>query len=373
MLREGETPHLQGPTAEQREALTETLSQVSQPVLEWACNQGVKLQVLQSGEELTATDALRDLTDRFERTLQPEKVSAIHQHLAPLTERIRTEESPDKANELRRQKRNQLAELLTLNACGAAVFTPAFAPLLAPGLSALLADPGETPSLKALALHHGADSAEEQQQFFGWMERLNGPRLQEARAATIAERSQLLESRPEALQRWLRQAEEQPETVPLDTTLHTLVVPDAHFFSGKPDQQPILIDRSDLRSIEGWQNGDFRGQWFFLDDKKHLLVRDSAVGLDTPIHELGHVVDMTLEKEHPEFYGALKPQIEKAHYQARLHGHAISNYAMANRREYIAEGFASYYTEPNRLKEKDPTLFDLVDQMVTFCTRQVAG
>lgn len=371
MLELGSAPELKGPTPEQRETLHANLGRMDQGVLLWASQQGVRLQVLQEGQELDATEALRDLSGRFEERMKPDVVAQVHEHLAPLTERIRTEKDADRALSLRRQKRAQLAEILTLNACGAAVFTPAFAPLLAPGLSKLMADPTETPTLKSMALHHGADSPQEQQQFYSWMETLNGERLEKAREATIEERSRLLKSRPEALQAWLRQANEQPETVPLDATLHTLVVPDAHYFSSGPEKEPLLIDRSDIRSVEGWRNEEFRGQWFFLEGKANLLIRDSAVSLDTPIHEMGHVVDMTLERDEPEFYKSLSPRIERAYSLARSQNRTVSNYSRANRREYIAEGFAAYYGDPDNLKQVDPELYELVDQMVGFCCQKV--
>ena len=367
LLQRGQTPSLKGASPEQTEILQDNLARVDRGVLLWAKEQGVQMQVLQSGEELEAAGVLRDFKGEFEERIDTQKIDAIHQHLEPLTDKIRSESDPDKLLALRRQKRHDLAELLTHNACGAAVFTPAFAPLLAPGLSKLLADPTETPTLKGMALHHGADSPEEQRTFYKWMEKLNGERLESAHQASVQERSDLLESKPEAQQGWLKQAQEKPETVPLDTTLHTLVVPDAHFFPSQSGEEPLLIDRSDLRSIEGWREGNFRGQWFFLEDKKNLLIRDSAVGLDTPIHELGHAIDLTLEKQAPDLYRSLRPRIEKAHYQARLHGHAITRYAMANRHEYIAEGFAAYYTQAEQLRETDPQLYQLVDEMVDFC------
>jgi hypothetical protein len=367
LLDRGSTPELEGASPTQRDLLQANLGRVDRGLLLWAQQQGVKLQVLRSGEELEATGALRDLADRFDERMKPETVQAVHAHLSDLSDRIRNEKDPKKAPNLRRQKRQEMAEILTNNPCGAAVFTPAFAPLLAPGLSKLAADPTETPTLKGMALHHGADSAEEQEKFYSWMENLNGDRLETARQQSIEERSRLLQDRPQALKRWLKQAAEKPETVPLDATLHTLVVPDAHFLSSGAKENPLLLDRSDLRSVEGWRNGDFRGQWFFLEGKTHLLVRDSALELNTPVHELGHVIDMTLEKQAPEFYAPLRPQIEKAHYQARLHGHAITNYAMANRREYIAEGFAAYYDKPGKLRQVDPELYRLVDKMVEFC------
>lgn len=372
MLEMGETPQLQGATPAQKEALRTNLGRVDEEVLRWASQRGVRLQVLQSGEELEAADALRDLSGRFEERINPQTVQSVHQHLAPLTEKIRAAGNTERGQSLRRQKRAQMAEILTLNACGAAVFTPAFAPLLAPGLSKLMADPTETPTLKGMALHHGADSPQEQEQFYGWMEKLNGERLKQAREASIEERTRLLQDRPEAQQQWLKQARANPETVPLDATLHTLVVPDAHFFSSTPKSEPILIDRSDIRSVEGWRKGDFRGQWFFLEDKANLLIRDTAVELDTPIHELGHVVDMGLEKDEPEFYQTLSPRIEKAHYLARSENKAISNYSKANRREYIAEGFAAYYDRPDQLREVDPTLYQLVDEMVNFCRAKMS-
>jgi hypothetical protein len=46
---------------------------------------------------------------------------------------------------------------------------------------------------------------------------------------------------------------------------------------------------------------------------------------------------------------------------------------MANRREYIAEGFAAYYETPEKLRKIDPELYQLVDEMVEFCCRQAGA
>lgn len=370
MIEDGYTPSLKGPNPAQREQLHSGLSKVDHGVLLWAQQQGVKIQVLQEGEVLEQADVLRDLTGKFEQRIDPGKVDQIAGHLSDLTEKIRTETDPEENKKWRIQKRNQLAEILTANPCGAAVFTPTFAPLLAPGLSKLMADPTETPTLKSLALHHGADSPQEQKQFYQWMERLNGKRLTTARQAAVQEKSKLLSARPDAQKRWLDQAQKHPELVPLDVTLHTIVVPDAHFFPSHDGGDELLLDRSDLSSIKGWRDKDFRGQWFFLEGKSHILVRDDAVGLDTPTHELGHVVDMKLEKTAPDFYSRLKPRIEKSFYQARLHNRTVTQYSRANPREYIAEGFAAYYNQPQGLREKDPELHQIIKEMVDYCCQE---
>lgn len=341
MVERGWTAELKGVSPGQLDLLRAGFSKVDRGVLRWAEDQGVKLKVLQEGENLESTGALRDLGGHFENRIKADTVQNFHQILAPLTEKIANEKNPQEALKLRRQKRRKLAEFLTENPSGAAVFTPSFAPLLAPGLSSLQTDPTETPTLQGMALHHGADTPEEQSEFYRWMEMLNGERLEEARQASIKERSLLLASRPDAQKRWLKQAEEHPETIPLDTTLHTVVVPDAHFLPSLSDNSSLLLDRSDIQSVEGWRKEEFRGQWFFLEGKTEILIRDSAVGLDTPVHELGHVIDMTLEQREPEFYQSLRPKIEAAHAQARLDGKPISNYALANRREYMAEGFTA--------------------------------
>lgn len=367
MLDRGLTPGLQGPRSDQRATLQSTLGKVDRGLLLWAEQRGIKIQVLQQGEELEATGALRDLTGQFEQRMNPDTVAKIDQLLAPLTEKIRAEKDPEQAKLLRSQKRNQLAELLNANPCGATVFTHAYSSLLAPELSKAPVSLVETPTLKGMAIHHGAHARTEQKQFYHWMEMLNGDRLSQARQASIEKKSISLKNRPTALARWKKQAAEHPEMVPVDTTLFTLVVPDAHFFAIRPPQPDMLLDQSDLASVQGWRDGDFRGQWFFLDGKTNLLIRDSAVELDTPVHELGHVIDLTLEKEDPEFYNSLRPRIERAHYQARFQGHAITEYSKANKREYIAEGFAAYYDNPRELRSKDPELFGLVDQMVDRC------
>ena len=92
-----------------------------------------------------------------------------------------------------------------------------------------------------------------------------------------------------------------------------------------------------------------------------MLVRNTVLGEKTPIHELGHALDMQLEIQDPEFYSGFHTQLAQAFNRAKSNSQSISNYALANLREYFAEGFAHFHLDEAKLKKQDPALHGLVE------------
>jgi hypothetical protein len=211
-------------------------------------------------------------------------------------------------------------------------------------------------TMEMVALHHGARSDEEKRLFYGLTEELNGERLHTARQ----ENEHKLEAHG-----MTRDAAH----VPIDTLKHTLLFPDLYFCG----PQRLLLDAHDQQTLETWHAGgsqvsfaskegdEWNGQYLYLGDQKRVLVRDSALDSKTPVHELGHALDMGLESQDPEFYSQLHEGLSRAYNGAKSSSGSISNYALANLREYFAEGFAFYYQDGQRLKKQDPTLYALVE------------
>ncbi|MFN8606731.1 MAG: hypothetical protein U0931_04325 [Vulcanimicrobiota bacterium] len=215
--------------------------------------------------------------------------------------------------------------------------------------------PGLT-TMETMALHHGARSPEEKQIFYQLVEELNGPRLEQARQETQAQldRHGLVRD---------------PAHQPIDPLKHTLLVPDLYFCG----PARLLLDEHDQATLQTWQQGgdkvsfahhegeEWNGQYLYLGQEKRILVRSTALESKTPVHELGHALDMHLEKQDPVFYRDLHDGLARAYSRARSSSRAVSNYALANLREYFAEGFAHYYQDLARLKKTDPDLCALVE------------
>jgi hypothetical protein len=211
-------------------------------------------------------------------------------------------------------------------------------------------------TLETVAIHHGARSPEEKQLFYQLVEELNGPRLDQARAENQAKLEE------HGLQR-------DPAHVPINTLKHTLLFPDLYFCG----PQRLLLDEHDRGTLETWHDGgskvsfasregdEWNGQYLYLGDQKRILVRNTALASQTPVHEMGHALDMHLENQDPVFYHELHDGLARAYSRARSSSRAVSNYALANLREYFAEGFAHYYQDLGKLKESDPDLCALVE------------
>lgn len=349
---------VKGATPVEREALQKNLGCIDSALLKRVGDTGLRFQVAHQGDELATSGLLRNQSVELFRTKLPQ--------LKEFGDQLHASLSTTGA-----AKRNQMAEAVVASDLSLAVFSPRPGRLLAPGHH-LDQDPLQTPSMHLMALNHGAKTQEEKDTFYELFKSINGSRVQEAQNETLAGQRIRLSSHPAALERLQKQP---GETIPLDVTKHTLLMPDLYFLHGT-DGSTVNIDASDLSAVEGWQ-GDkghitgvadnenaFNGQYFLLGDINRVLLRAETVGAKTPIHEFGHVVDFLVEKESPEFYAGWKERLNIAFNHARTSGEIVSRYAGANPREYLAEGFAFHHLQPKLLEKKDPALRSLVIELI---------
>lgn len=320
-----QAPGLAAPGPVERQQLQNSLDCVDSGVLRWLSQAGVGFLVLHQGDDLAQSQLLRQ-----------QSVQEWRQQLPAL------QQAGQELHQQRQASGDFSLQRLTLPF---SLYRPGKDSPLGPNLT----------TLETVALHHGARSPEEKQTFYGLVEDLNGERLQTARQESQQKLDQHGMTRDDA-------------HIPVDTLKHTLLFPDLYFCG--PER--LLLDSHDQQTLAAWHGDgpkvtfapnlgeEWNGQYLYMGGEKRVLVRDTVLDSKTPVHELGHALDMQLESEDPEFYSQLHDGLSRAYNQARSSSQSISNYALANLREYFAEGFAFYYQDGQRLKQKDPALHGLV-------------
>ena len=317
-------PGIAVPSELERRQLCENLDRVDTGVLSWLSQAGVGFVVLHQGDDLAQS-----------RLLRQQSLEEWRRHM-PTCRQAGAE-----LHKQRVQEQDFAWQNLKLPV---SMFQPRSDGPLGPRLT----------TLEVIAAHHGARNPEEKQLFYQLVEELNGPRLAEARQENEAK---------------LREQgfERDPSLVPLDPLKHTLLFPDLYFCG------PTMLDGHDFQTLQTWHGGgsqvtfqksesdEWNGQYLYLGDEKRVLVRNTVLQEKTPIHELGHALDMQLETQDPEFYAGFQPQLVHAFNRAKSNSQSISNYALANLREYFAEGFAHYHSDATKLKKQDPALNALVE------------
>ena len=90
----------------------------------------------------------------------------------------------------------------------------------------------------------------------------------------------------------------------------------------------------------------------------------SYLGTGAATHEVGHAVDHLVERLDPDFYQDWSADLQEA-YDAVGSGQsgAISDYSRTNLREYLADGSKFYHQQPDQLRQTDPALYELVDEL----------
>ncbi len=240
-------------------------------------------------------------------------------------------------------------------------------------------------STAGMAAIHGAKTPEQVKEFHGLLESINGPRLQAAREDALggmrqaAERAKTPEEKAH-FENLLKLSREKPEAIPLDYRKHNLLVPDMHYVADDKGKT-TTVDLHDKMTLMDWSGSGTRtqkafdednldgsvieGQYFSRGGMNKMVVRDTALGKGAPVHELGHAIDFQMEQKDPQFYQGWKARLEAAHARTEgLEGKTVSEYAKTNPREYAAEGFAHYYEDPKGLKAADPALFALTEELI---------
>ncbi len=385
------------PTGEEAQSLRNSLGVVDAGTLRFLQQQGLKVGVVSPGEDLYQMGVLREVDLAGLQAKLPEHQAGIDaidarldQKFGPQMAELTSKMQGLAANDPKRQELDlQLARLqgqrtyeLSQGMESAGIpARPLMPPLSAKeasnnDLAMMATQVVESPlPTAAMADIHGATTPERLKEFEQLMVGLNGERLQVARQEGLEGlKARVAAAKPEdreRLQGYLDAAMADPTQIPIDHRAHNIVVPDLHYV------EKGRLGMHDKLSLANWGDGAsvaapvvdpktgegsvLNGQYF--EDRHRILVRDSRVGSDTPIHELGHAIEGGVQKADPAFYAQFEPRLMEA-YQAARQGTTVSTYAQASPREYIAEGVAHFYEDPKALKATDPALFALTQELI---------
>lgn len=267
-------------------------------------------------------------------------------------------------------------------------------------------------STDAMATVHGFTTPAEKAQFNKWVEGINGDRLTAARKETIDSFGKTVREHPgdANLSALYAEMQKHPEQIPVDHVKHNIMVPDLYAYrepapgqknadpfapNAKPPAPPkgkaTYVDEHDYGTLQGWNTSEggriakpydpktykgtnLLGQFFPKGDVNRLIVANTALNDGTPTHELGHAIDFNIEKEDPGFYKPWKERLSTSYKAAGENPRQqISHYSRTNEREYLAEGFQSYYHDPKTLKTVDPALYTLVKDLTQRASELQAG
>ncbi|MEW6277802.1 MAG: zinc-dependent peptidase [Candidatus Eremiobacterota bacterium] len=326
--------------------LAANLARVHTGALRFALREGLKFQVVRPGDPLNDLKVLRNQDlDAFRARLPKlaEFAAAVHDYQAGFRS------GPLQDPEHRKKGRIALTHLMAANQMPLTVLRPENATYLqAPSPS----DDAHV-TLEQMAAVHGARTPAETSLFCELVEAINGPRLPAGR------------------------------DVPLDPLAQTVLLPELYFFG--PERDRKLLDAYDFDAVRMWQGQEGKvvdrhadpdemganGELFPFGGVNRILIRDRCLSGDrTAIHELAHGLDFLLESRQPEWYAGWRDRLERAHAATQQDARkAVTSYARANRREYLAEGMAFYFLEPNRLSSTDPELYSLVEEMLAAANR----
>lgn len=216
----------------------------------------------------------------------------------------------------------------------------------------------------------GARNPQQIQEYTALMEAINGERLEQARAESLAQAS------PAQKALWAQD----PGAIPIDHRAHNILVPDlAYVADGRGGAVRTTLQGASIAGAWADAQGktlatlkDDRGSAIngqFFPDSRRILVQSSKLsGGHTPVHELGHALEDAVARHDASFYRRWSARLEVAFQKAQQRG-SISDYALTNPAEFVAEGVAHYFDQPEALKKADPDLFSLIEQLVAQARR----
>lgn len=245
-------------------------------------------------------------------------------------------------------------------------------------------------TLEEMARAHGFKDSEEIEWFMNQVERANPKTLQMARQNPINKasyESTLKGRKARKARERLEEYQNDPQSIPLRLQNFTFAVPDWH--QTRLGSETVDVSLHDRETIQRWTQFSSKisaeetllGQ-YFGENGKHLVLMTYR-GMRTPetlIHEAGHAVERLALRNSPHQYFDFMSRLGRAHNEIKPRGAGvdkdpdrgsyhrddgrkqISAYSRTNPKEYFAEGFAHYVKDPEKLKEQDGRLYDLVEE-----------
>ena len=243
----------------------------------------------------------------------------------------------------------------------------------------------ETVPLEQLAASRGAQTPEEVKEFTDLTRQLNGDRLQEMNLRGRASLQEQAQS-DDPMTQMLAKRTLESDSIMVNWDSESVIVPDIYYHRAPSDDptkrpdpaQPSLrLDYHDNRVVQEWGRGRMETLHFRsqenpngIDNGGQYLKKTNTMVLQdgvefAAVHEVGHRVEDIVQQRDPKFYEQWNQQRVEIYERKRESGEgSVTGYALEDRGEYFAEGFAFYYQDPELLKAKDLELYNLTEQMV---------
>lgn len=371
------TPALIHTSATPAEAakLSARYQKVDPKIMQLLQNDGVRVDVVRPGQSFMQTGVLpaRSLADfHTQMSTMQSTAKAVQAATAPYAQGISRlqQQGPEAAQRLgnmQRQRRQVLLETLPQDSLAVPYSIPSLAGLLHDhdGLHKLVQQQSMPKGTTLMAQFVGARTPAQIQEYTQLVEAINGPRLQQARQASLASAT------PAQQQAWSKD----PGQIPLDLKGFDILVPDlAYVADGNGGTARVSVQDASVQGAWADANGktlakaSIHGQYF--PQSRRILIQSSQVSppagqghAHTPLHELGHAVEDSVSRHDPKFFGNWHSKLFVA-YQGAVQKGTVSEYAASNIAEYLAEGVGHFYEDPNLLRQKDPKLFELTQQLL---------
>ncbi len=395
------------PAPEQVAELQKSLSVVDPSLLKLAQQQGLVFQLLAPGDNLLEAKVIRPQPDQYIKG----QLSQMRAVSAGLAERIETQfNQPMQAealkiappqgfgapadshqlayNDLAKAKNTFIGEQIRDSKLPFKTFSLPIPDGADMNMTQLLLQQSDMPTpLSEMARVHGAVTPEQKAEFMQLVRSINGDRYDRAVKDMIDSMVSMQRAGKLLNQETFTVADEaamrakltaQADNLPLDHLRHFLLVPDLWYQN--IDGQTLKLDGHDRGTLENWTrqadsqqvtgkvNTDHKGvlgQYFYLDDVNRVILRDFETTGRSPVHELGHAMEHLLEKLDPTFYKSWKQEVQSS-YDAMMKHQAqpITYYSETNTGEYVAEGFAHYFLNPQELASKDEHFQRCIQSMV---------
>jgi hypothetical protein len=413
------------PTASERKNLQSELSAIDTDVLNLVAQNGTKMGVASPGDDLVklgavtplTTDQVKSNTDDFVTGSQ--NLHKVNENLeGAINARSAFQEAGGDPNSAKGKEVQSAVDGVIDTMSDAYASQPedaGVAPFMSPYNRArqsgnhmamqMASMAPTTVPLESLSASAGAQTPEETKFYTDMVEKMNAPQLPgigERGRASLTEQVKNADNAGSAgglggLGGFGDMQGQQAKNLLAQSEGKTLVnwdsemlhVPDIHFHRdldpssfGKPfdpDAKPkpsLLVDGHDKRVLDGWGGGtrtmvDVRTEAMAKGGayteaqhfRKSNLVLYREGGESAGVHELGHVVEDIIKKKDPEWYQEFNGRVTEAYESGQKTG-SVTRYALADQGEYVAEGFSHYYEDPDKLKQTDPTLYNLSHEMI---------
>lgn len=346
--------------------LAARFQKVDPNVLRLLQNDGVTMGVVRPGQSFLQTGVLPTLQLAEIQAQMPAMQStarAVQKATAPYAqgiERLKAQGPSQRLGEMQRQRRQVVLETIPNGSLAVPYSIPSLAGVLHDhdGLHKLVQQQNMPKGTTVMAQLVGARSAAQIQEYTQLVEAINGPRLEEARQASLQAAT------PAQQAAWSKD----PGSIPLDLKGFDILVPDlAYVPDGSGGSARVSLLDASVQAA--WADGSgktirgssINGQYFF--QSRRILVQSAKISAPTAIHEIGHAVEDSVQRHDPQFYGRWQSKLYNAYQRATQSG-TVSEYAGTNSAEYIAEGVAHYHENPNLLRQKDAQLFQLTQELL---------